>query len=120
MDLDFKKIGGLNSFLEDYLYQEYCNRFKDLSPLEDVVFDSDPMTKILFVDKVKSNKISYISFSTRRLTFEERHKIWDDENKKANVSEFLQMQLQAMLDRENVPTQLVTIIYNNENFRFYE
>ena len=49
---------------------------------------------------------------TRELSFEERHTIWDDENRKANVSPYTESQLSKMLDKENIPKRAISLMYN--------
>jgi len=52
---------------------------------------------------------------TRELSFEERHVLWDDDGKKANVSPFMQNQLVEMLDRENVPKRAISLMWNQRS-----
>jgi thymidylate synthase len=52
---------------------------------------------------------------TRELSFEERHMIWHDEGKKANVSPYMESQLSDMLDRENVPTRAISLMWNQRS-----
>ena len=61
-----------------------------------------------------------LKIEERELTFEERHIIWDDDNKKANVSPFMEKQLSSMLDEENIPTKLITLTYNDTTIERYE
>ena len=46
--------------------------------------------------------------------------LWDWEDKEANVSPFMEKQLSSMLDKENIPTKLITLTYNNEKIESYE
>jgi thymidylate synthase len=52
---------------------------------------------------------------TRELRFEERHMIWHDEGKKANVSPLMESQLSDMLDRENIPTRAISLMWNQRS-----
>jgi thymidylate synthase len=52
---------------------------------------------------------------TRELNFEERHMIWHDEGKKANVSPLMESQLSDMLDRENIPTRAISLMWNQRS-----
>jgi thymidylate synthase len=52
---------------------------------------------------------------TRELSFEERHMLWHDEGKKANVSPYMESQLSYMLDRENVPTRAISLMWNQRS-----
>jgi hypothetical protein len=46
--------------------------------------------------------------------------IWHDDNKKANVSPFMEKQLSSMLDEINIPTKLITVTYNDIKLERYE
>lgn len=61
-----------------------------------------------------------LTIGERELSFEERHMLWDDEGKEANVSPYMEKQLSSMLDKENIPTKLVTITYNDIKLERYE
>jgi thymidylate synthase len=52
---------------------------------------------------------------TRELSFEERHMIWHDEGKKANVSPLMESQLSDMLDRKNIPTRAISLMWNQRS-----
>jgi len=82
------------------------------------------MTKEGFINKCETDpEFSErwgLKIEERDLSFEERHMIWHDDNKKANVSPFMEKQLSSMLDKENIPTKLITISYNNTTIESYE
>jgi len=61
-----------------------------------------------------------LKIEERELSFEERHMLWDDEGKEANVSPYMEKQLSSMLDKENIPTKLITISYNDKTIKSYE
>jgi hypothetical protein len=61
-----------------------------------------------------------LKIEERDLSFEERHMIWHDDNKKANVSPFMEKQLSSMLDEINIPTKLITMTYNDIKLERYE
>jgi hypothetical protein len=61
-----------------------------------------------------------LKIEERELSFEERHMIWHDDNKKANVSPFMEKQLSSMLDEINIPTKLIIISYNDIKLERYE
>lgn len=46
---------------------------------------------------------------TRELSFQERYKIWHDDNKEPNVSPYLQEQLKDKLDMENIPKRAISL-----------
>jgi len=77
-----------------------------------------------FIDKCKTDiKFSEkwgLKIEERDLSFEERHMIWHDDNKKANVSPFMEKQLSSMLDEINIPTKLITVTYNDIKLERYE
>jgi hypothetical protein len=77
-----------------------------------------------FIDKCKTDiKFSEkwgLKIEERDLSFEERHMIWHDDNKKANVSPFMEKQLSSMLDEINIPTKLITMTYNDIKLERYE
>ena len=52
---------------------------------------------------------------TEELSFEERHMIWHDEGKKANVSPYMESQLSDMLDRENVPKRRLSLKWHQRS-----
>ena len=82
------------------------------------------MTKEQFINKCKTDSEFSekwgLKIEERELSFEERHMLWDDEGKEANVSPFMEKQLSSMLDKENIPTKLITLTYNNETIESYE
>ena len=82
------------------------------------------MTKLQFINKCKTDSEFSekwgLKIEERELSFEERHMLWDDEGKEANVSPFMEKQLSSMLDKENIPTKLITLTYNNETIESYE
>jgi thymidylate synthase len=41
--------------------------------------------------------------------------IWHDEGKKANVSPLMESQLSDMLDRENIPTRAISLMWNQRS-----
>lgn len=77
-----------------------------------------------FVNKCKTDtefsKKWGLKIEERDLSFEERHMIWHDDNKKANVSPFMEKQLSSMLDEINIPTKLITMTYNDIKLERYE
>ena len=81
-------------------------------------------TKEEFVNKCKTDSEFSekwgLKIEERELSFEERHMLWDDEGKEANVSPFMEKQLSSMLDKENIPTKLITLTYNNEIIEIHE
>lgn len=83
-----------------------------------------PYTKEEFTNKIKVDfEFSErwgLKIEERQLSFEERHILWHDEGKQANVSPFLEKQLSSMLDRENIPTRQIKITYNEESVQIYE
>jgi len=52
---------------------------------------------------------------TEELSFEERHMIWHDEGKKANVSPFMESQLSDMLDKYNIPKRRLSLKWHQRS-----
>jgi hypothetical protein len=69
---------------------------------------------------VKFSETWGIKIEEHILTFEERHMLWDWEGKEANVSPFMEKQLSSMLDKENIPTKLITLTYKENKIESYE
>ena len=82
------------------------------------------LTKEEFINKIKTDSEFSekwgLKIEERELSFEERHMLWDDEGKEANVSPYMEKQLSSMLDKENIPTKLITLTYNNEIIEIHE
>jgi hypothetical protein len=81
--------------------------------------DKEMFVGLCTSDKTFSEKWG-LKIEERELSFEERHMLWDDEGKEANVSPYMEKQLSSMLDELNIPTKLITISYNDIKLERYE
>ena len=81
--------------------------------------DREMFVGLCTYDKTFSEKWG-LKIEERELSFEERHMLWDDEGKEANVSPYMEKQLSSMLDELNIPTKLITISYNDIKLERYE
>jgi hypothetical protein len=115
----------LESAYYNFIYNPYykAKSFTDLMSSQASQLVKCP-TQEDFIDKCKTDiKFSEkwgLKIEERDLSFEERHMIWHDDNKKANVSPFMEKQLSSMLDEINIPTKLVTMKYNDIKLERYE
>ena len=102
----------------DEAYENYCKSFDAQSEIESHSFDTDPMTKIMFVEKIKTDS----EFSEKwGLKIEERELSLEERRKLAKYdSEFVSPMTVESWDRNNIPTKLITITYNNETIESYE
>jgi sensor histidine kinase YesM len=95
-----------------------------LPPFDYINDDGNLMSKNQFITNIKYDywfsETWGLKIKEHILTFEERHMLWDWEGKEANVSPFMEKQLSSMLDKENIPTKIITITYNNEKIESYE
>jgi hypothetical protein len=103
----------------DEAYGNYCKSFDTQSEIESHSFDTDPMTKIMFVEKIKnldwfSNKWG-LKIEERELSLEERNDIYKKQWE-PGVSELSHDRFDSL----NIPTKLITLTYNNETIESYE
>jgi hypothetical protein len=113
----------------DEVYENFIKSYtgKDneiiLPPLDYINDDGNLMSKNQFITSIKYDywfsETWGLKIEEHILTFEERHMLWDDEGKEANVSPFMEKQLSSMLDKENIPTKLITLTYNNETIEVF-
>ena len=115
----WRQWGGLQDLTDDdkpiYLYQ-IANIINDLK--------TNPDSRRLMVNAWNVGELDsmvlppcHYGFQvyTKELSFEERHILWHDEGKKANVSPFMESQLLDMLDRENVPNRAISLMWNQRS-----
>ena len=99
----------------DEAYENYCKSFDTQSEIESHSFDTDPMTKIMFVEKIKNldwfSEKWGLKIEERELRYEERIKLYEE---KTNLSTTYILYVKETLDKHNIPTKLITITYNNE------
>ncbi len=112
--------------LLDEAYENYCKSFENQTLIEEYSFDTDPMTKFMFIDKCKtdsefSEKWS-LKIEERELSLEERMKLWNDKVKGFYIMlmwGFGKTQEDA-LDEQNIPTKIINISYNDKKIESYE
>lgn len=111
----------------DEAYENYCKSFDTQSEIESHSFDTDPMTKIVFVEKIKNldwfSERWGLKLEERELSLEERCELgykyvdpfeWDmlmgggQEGDEGNCNDY------------NIPTKLITLTHNNETIESYE
>jgi hypothetical protein len=109
----------------DEVYNEYVKSFENQSLVEQHSFDTDPMTKEMFIEKIKflgefSQKWE-LKIEERELSLDERHNIalpiW-----KEKYGELAEMMVKTNVDNTpyKIPTKQTTLTYQNETIQFYE
>jgi hypothetical protein len=114
----------------DEAYENYCKSFDAQSEIESHSFDTDPMTKIMFVEKIKNldwfSETWGIKIEERDLDLEERSIIAGSNHNEVsqNIKMFTGIDedhtLHKNLDDNKIPVKLITITYNNETIESYE
>ncbi len=106
----------------DEAYENYCKSFDTQSEIESHSFDTDPMTKIMFVEKIKNldwfSEKWGLKIEERELTYEERELILLETDDWLRTSTTQEVKL--ALKESNIPTKLITLTYNNETIESYE
>jgi hypothetical protein len=111
--------------LIDEAYENYCKSFENQTLIEQYSFDTDPMTQFMFIDKCKT----YTEFSEkwglkieeRELSFNERikHIVNSLESNAPLLMENDDKTIQ-WLDKNNVPTKIITLSYHDKTIKSYE
>ena len=105
----------------DEAYENYCKSFDAQSEIESHSFDTDPMTKIMFVEKIKNldwfSEKWELKIEERELSLEERTKY---KMKRDNIARTIAPYTHQILNNSNIPTKLITLTYNNETIESYE
>lgn len=112
----------------DEVYENYCKSFDAQSEIESHSFDTDPMTKIMFVEKIKNldwfSKTWGLKIEERELSLEERIVIKNSKNifiskgyidDNGHLNDIGRLKLDKL-----IPTKLITLTYNNETIESYE
>lgn len=99
-------------------YENYCKSFENQSTIEQYSFDTDPMSQLMFIGKIKT--IS--EFSEKwGLKIEERElcglERWSLCKNEIDVDD---ADLYSKLDRLNIPTKLITVTYQENKIEVYE
>ena len=121
----------------DEVYENYCKSFDTQSEIESHSFDTGPMTKIMFVEKIKNldwfSETWGLKIEERELSLEEKE--WELE--KTNCindietdriiyghewEKYIQEQYEGIQSTQDIkiPTKLITLTYNNETIESYE
>ena len=105
--------------LIDEAYEKYCKSFENQSTIEQYSFDTDPMSQLMFIGKIKT--ISEFSekwglkIEERVLTLKERNDYY--------TSNYLGLDCESHEELNklgDIPTKLITVTYNNEKTEVYE
>ena len=109
--------------LLDEAYENYLNNFiKPICPPNlDVQPDYyKPMTKEWFIKSTKENNSRGQEFSEKwGLKIEERELTWDERHELAETKYQID-DVDDVLDKEGIPTKLITITYNDKTIESYE
>jgi len=110
----------------DEAYENYCKSFDAQSEIGSHSFDTDPMTNIMFVEKIKNldwfSEKWGIKIEERELNVDERKDIWNKDNFGQDMSWYnmVESDITILLNEDNIPTKLITLTYNNEKIESYE
>ena len=110
-----------NQIIDD-AYENYCKSFDTQSEIESHSFDTDPMTKIMFVEKIKNldwfSEKWGLKIEERELTPKERIELAGGKIQDKYPA-LVEMSLR-LCDERDIPTKLITLTYNNETLESYE
>lgn len=102
----------------DEVYDFYCKSFEKQFEIERYSFDTDPMTKIMFVEKIKNldwfSETWGLKIEERELSLKERKQLYlenDNFNNPNRKDEWNSL--------DNIPTKLITITYKDETVEIY-
>ena len=106
----------------DEAYENYCKSFDTQSEIESHSFDTDPMTNIMFVEKIKNldwfSEKWGLKIEERELTPKERIELAGGKIQDKYPA-LVEMSLR-LCDERDIPTKLITLTYNNETLESYE
>ena len=101
----------------DEVYNEYAKSFENQSIVEQHSFDTDPITKEMFIEKIKF----FGEFSERwGLKIEERELSWEERNEWSWENWGITCEMESVLDEQEVPKRVITLEYNGEKIEVYE
>jgi len=116
----------------DEVYNEYAKSFENQSIVEQHSFDTDPITKEMFIEKIKF----FGEFSERwGLKIEERELSWEQRNNlcverclasgdglsgSAGPDGINYEFYEELFAKYNVPKRAITLTYQNESIQSYE
>jgi hypothetical protein len=97
-------------------YENYCMSYKDGHEFYEDETVKRSYTKEEFINKCKTDP----EFSERwGLKIEERELTWDERHELAETKYQID-DVDDVLDKEGIPTKLITITYNNKTIESYE
>ena len=111
--------------LIDEAYENYCKSFENQTLIEEYSFDTDSMTQFMFINKCKTDQVFSekwgLKIEERELSFNERikHIVNSLESNAPLLMENDDKTIQ-WLDKNNVPTRIITLSYNNKTATSYE
>jgi len=104
----------------DEAYKNYCKSFENQSIIEQNSYDTEPITKQMFIDKVKNldwfSEKWGLKIEERELSLEERYKL--DHHFDCLIGEYPEHHI--TLDERGVPCKLITITYKEQTIKSYE
>ena len=107
----------------DEAYENYCKKsFENQSIIEQHSFGTEPMTKVMFVEKIKNlvwfSETWGLKIEERELTPKERIELAGGKIQDKYPA-LVEMSLRVC-DERDIPTKLITITYNGETIESYE
>lgn len=110
--------------LLDEAYENYCKSFENLSIIKQNSYDTEPITKQMFIEKVKNldwfSEKWGLKIEERELSLEERHYTLTKIKLLIPISDDIKDNWIEILNEKEIPTKLITVTYNNETIERYE
>ncbi len=100
-------------------YENYCKSFENQSTIEQYSFDTDPMSQLMFIGKIKT--ISEFSekwglkIEERELSLEERNDYYTSNYKGLDCESHEELNKLG-----DIPTKLITVTYQENKTEVYE
>jgi hypothetical protein len=115
--------------LLDEAYKKYCESFNTQTLIEQLSFDTGPMTQSMFIGRCKFvtefSEHWGLRIEERELSLEERMNYWFHNSKpNRDVCDYVD-ELEATLkskelDKSDVPSRLITVTYNDKTIESYD
>ena len=103
----------------DEAYKNYCKSFENQSTIEQYSFDTDPISQLMFIEKIKFNQWFSdkwgLKIEERVLTLKERNDYY--------TSNYLGLDCESHEELNklgDIPAKRITVTYNNEKTEVYE
>lgn len=116
--------------LIDEAYENYCKSFENQSTIEQYSFDTDPMSQLMFIGKIKTisefSKKWGLKIEESELNYNERFRI---AYKNIDLRKKLESETKMLhypdghnkvMDDAKIPTKLITVTYKEEKIEVYE